>query len=126
MRYKQAGLNSGFTNLRAKSPNLNFEKARIKKLGFKVMKVIKSSYYQHLLQDITTNQQLSRRMPPKTTSFNRADHGVRDYYRSCENSGMSVLKILWARRGSKRQEKENRSHKVLSNAFPDRQLQETS
>ena len=67
--YRQAGLNSGFTNLRAKSPNLNFEKARIKKLGFKVMKVIKSSYYQHLLQDITTNQQLSRRMPPKTTSL---------------------------------------------------------
>ena len=75
----QAGLNSGSTDLRAKSPNLNFEKARIKKLGFQVMKVIKSYYYRHLLQDITTNQQLSRRMPPKTTSFNRADHGVRDY-----------------------------------------------
>ena len=39
---------------------------------------------------------------------------------------MSVLKILWARRGSKRQEKENKSHKVLSNAFSDRQLQEKS
>ena len=39
---------------------------------------------------------------------------------------MSFLKILWARRGSKRQEKENKSHKVLSNAFSDRQLQETS
>ena len=38
VRNTQAGLNSGFTDLRAKSPNLNFEKARIKKLGFKVMK----------------------------------------------------------------------------------------